>query len=89
MKEYLEAGIHALINEDMDGATNSFKKFLSYKANKIMSEASHCNKDKIDVVGFKNPVAKNMNKFNKSVVQKDKKSDYTRKPKHKNKSEEF
>lgn len=87
MKQYLEAGIQALIKEDMDAATASFKSFFNHKASKIINEATSCNKDKIDVVGFKNPVAKNMNKFNKAVVQKDKKSDYTRKPKHKNKEE--
>lgn len=30
-----------------------------------------------------NPVAKNAHKFNKSTVQRDKKNDYSRKPKHK------
>jgi hypothetical protein len=29
-----------------------------------------------------NPVAKHAQKFNKSVVQRDRKKDYTRKPKH-------
>lgn len=30
-----------------------------------------------------NPVAKNAHKFNKSVAQRDKKNDYSRKSKHK------
>lgn len=37
---------------------------------------------------IKNPVAKNMNKFNKFVIHQDKKNDYKRKKKFKNSSVE-
>ncbi len=36
---------------------------------------------------MKNPVAKFSNKFNKSSVEKDKKNEYSRKLKHKNKGD--
>lgn len=34
---------------------------------------------------MRNPVAKNANKFNKCATHRDRKNDYQRRPKHKNK----
>lgn len=35
-----------------------------------------------------NPVAKHANKFNRPATHKDRKNDYTRKPKHRNRGED-
>lgn len=62
-----------------DGVNHSFKA-----QKKIVGEGKTYKNPKFkDAETIKNPVAKNANEFNKSVVMRDRKNDYKRKPKHK------